>query len=562
MGNPHQIYYLRQFGILKRLAIREVSRGYYEKALKCIRYASYLASHYSPGIFYDDAMDACLSFISRQIFSNVDPFPLPIPQGKKIRVGYVLSALWDGGGGHMQTMMRLIENHRREEFDIRVYSAEIWDSEKTGPARMAFLQNQQVPVWRVRHDASYVEKAMLLRKEILKDEIDIAVLIIHPDDVSAVVALSNLPYVVTVYFHHLSVAFNIGVNQFDYHIDYRENFHNFCQVLKPMENRIVIRLPGPGLTAIDSIKPLDRKVAGIPEDVSLSATSSDLFKLFYNDTDIYFQALLRILENNPRHYHLLISRYENENYKARLYKLINDNPVFQKRLILMDRRPEVISLLKSIDLYLESFPLGGGNVCIEAMACGRPVVVLNDLNMNPYSPYPFSVAVTECMAGNPDEYVRLAGNFLHDPGLREKVGKRLRERFETLHDPVLIARTYEDYYRKWCGTKQNKVSDPDKLEEIMKQKEFSHQILDGNFYNCPIGDPLIRENMIRNMAYEFYRKGNLRDYLRYSLYAESIDYAVIKHLIRLNRCRRTLGKVKRFISQKNNNNFPPLQGEG
>src|SRR3990172_169952 len=295
---------LKKYNELKSAGIQCTLKRYYEEALSSFQTAAFIANSGCPGLFYDEQMEDAMRYISARLFNH----SVSHRDGsgtEKIKIGYILSALQDSGG-HAQTLLRLLRHHQREEFDLHVYTTEIMDSKKAAPLQYEELMDLNVPVWSSPDESSLLERAISLRERVQEDKLDILILFVHPWDTASIIALIDIPLAVTVFFHFHSVSFNLGMNLFDYHIDYRENFHNLCQDLKFMDNRLILPLPGPGLDYIDQIPPLARDKFGIPPGTTVSATAGAIYKLFYGDTLIYFDTLERVLQENPDHYHILV----------------------------------------------------------------------------------------------------------------------------------------------------------------------------------------------------------------------------------------------------------------
>jgi glycosyltransferase involved in cell wall biosynthesis len=113
--------------------------------------------------------------------------------------------------------------------------------------------------------------------------------------------------------------------------------------------------------------------------------------------------------------------------------------------LLGPRQGDVPRLLKTLDLYLDTFPRPGGQSILEAMCAEVPVVAMrrtrdkaiDALGVGPTSstvetllPPEAELAEAEDVAG----YARIALEYLRDPAKRRRVGAALRDFTRTRHE--------------------------------------------------------------------------------------------------------------------------------
>ena len=87
-------------------------------------------------------------------------------------------------------------------------------------------------------------------------------------------------------------------------------------------------------------------------------------------------------------------------------------------------------------------------MALESMAAGKPVVALQ------YAPDSEFNTVAELVgegARSPGEYIHFADRLIRDPGERDRVGERLRERVRIEFSPARLADRYVDFLEKIRG---------------------------------------------------------------------------------------------------------------
>lgn len=134
------------------------------------------------------------------------------------------------------------------------------------------------------------------------------------------------------------------------------------------------------------------------------------------------------------HYLLIGDETDNEFFQ----NMKNKSPL-KDRIHLLGRRNDVVSILKSVDIYVQtSLEEGFGRAISEAMSVGKPIVMTNaggcteliDKNSGIIVPLRDSKAIGEAIS-----------KLVNDDALRIEMGKNAKERIKTVYH---IDRTIED----------------------------------------------------------------------------------------------------------------------
>jgi protein O-GlcNAc transferase len=151
--------------------------------------------------------------------------------------------------------------------------------------------------------------------------------------------------------------------------------------------------------------------------------------------------------------------------RGRLLLVRSHNPQWTRLLLRRFRRtlPDVIDritflphqggqdylhLLNVCDAILDSTPFGGGNTTYKAFAVGVPVVTLPGQLARGRVTYACyrKMGILDCVAANPDEYVRIAVRLGNDPVWRGQIRARIASARAVLFENVAAVRELECFF--------------------------------------------------------------------------------------------------------------------
>ncbi len=193
----------------------------------------------------------------------------------------------------------------------------------------------------------------------------------------------------------------------------------------------LIRLPGIGTNYGRPGAPADAPRArfGLPEGVPLLLCPQSLFKI-HPDNDALFARVLaaapkaRIVVFDGRHSVLTAK------YRARLGSALARAGVASERLIVLPQcgHDDYLRINAMCAAMLDTLRWSGGNTSLDALAAGLPIVTLPGRFMRGrQSAAMLSLAgVDEVVAGDEDDYVRIAGRLVGEPEWRDSIAARLR----------------------------------------------------------------------------------------------------------------------------------------
>lgn len=195
---------------------------------------------------------------------------------------------------------------------------------------------------------------------------------------------------------------------------------------------------------------------GIADDANLYFCPQTLFKL-HPDFDALVAGILR---EDPRGLLLLIDnpRY----FKAQLlerWKGSLDDVVSRIRFLPVCPHHEYLALLGLADAVLDTPHFSGGNSSLEAFAMGAPVVTLPGA----YARSRFTLAsysrmgYRDCVAGDENEYIRLALALGTDRAHAAKVRSQILEAGAAIYDDLGTVRAMEDFFQEAVDTALRKT---------------------------------------------------------------------------------------------------------
>ncbi len=194
-----------------------------------------------------------------------------------------------------------------------------------------------------------------------------------------------------------------------------------------------------------------RQDFGLPENVHLYVCTQSLYKI-HPDIDAI---LLAIMREDPLGLIVMLSGPHTHWKELLTERFRRSIPEEYRRILFLPQQSQsdFLHLQAVADVLLDTFPFGGGNTSLEAFAFGTPVVTLASPLMRgriTYACYQ-QMGIAECVANDPEEYVRIALRLGVDPGWRRSVHQRILANKHLLYDNRAAVRELEDFLLKAVG---------------------------------------------------------------------------------------------------------------
>ena len=421
---------------IKSRAIAAFKDGELERSLDY----TYIAVSYAWGIhfgkWYDEELEDLLSEIGLNIRSE---YTLTKTSKKKDgkRIAHIASFLSDIGG-HPEVLKQWIGLLSENIGEQTLYITSVPNVPSVYPYLKNFLQSKGVEVHELSYNHRYIERIKELIRLLTQESPDFLILYIHPNDVvvvPALCALSSKPP--TIFFNHADHVFWLGRNIIDYLIEWREEGAKYSKKFRKINRSYVIPLT-------TDIKPqkVPKESFGIPENSTLSISIGSFYKVLGDPELDYFRTIEGILKQFPNHYHMLVTTSPSivKNH------LTSDKDI-RRRFIITGPIAKVEPVYGVADLLIETFPIAGGMVRVEAMACKLPIVAFHNRKSPLFSETDALPADYPFVAFTKDEIVEYSSKLLENPMLRKNVGEELYSRYKQKMSPEKVGNLLHDIIR-------------------------------------------------------------------------------------------------------------------
>ncbi len=345
----------------------------------------------------------------------------PLSDGEKIRIGYLSSCMY----GHTIGIYLLgwLREPDRDHFE--------WHAYHVGARTDALTEQIAQSVDRFHHVPGDLKGAA---GQIEKDRLHI---LVHTDIgmnpiTLQLAALRLAPVQCKGWGHPVTT----GLPTIDYYLtsDLMEQDHadqHYCEKL--------IRLPNLALNYTPPLlptQPKSRQYFKIQDKATLFLTTQSLFKYLPQHDDIF----PRIGQQVPDAVFVFIAHKTEEateQFAARLSKAFAAHNVpFNCIFVPHMQHADFLSLNMNADVLLDTLEWSGGKTTLEALTCDLPVVTLPGEYMRGRHTYAFltRLGLTETIAVDKPDYIRIAVRLGLDRDYREKVKTAIRTRKKLLFD--------------------------------------------------------------------------------------------------------------------------------
>lgn len=414
----------------KRLAFRSFVRGNYNDSLNYIKLCAKIA--YDIGFIYcDDELDLLIEQISDEVIPSIT---IDCYDNKFVFYDYYPN---DNRGVSQQYLRALIAN--KVEF---LYIVENYVEDKTKSIINEVSNYDGGELFVIDNKLSYIDKALMVYSRIVKYSPSKALLHLLPWSVTACLVFSKVKELVRYQINLTDHAFWLGKRCFDYVLEFRD-----YGAIISMERRMIgsdklIKLPYYPIVVENDFQgfPYEKKTGDV-----LLLTGGSYYKTFGENFKFY-SILKDLLIKNP----CLVVFFAGSGDSSYINNFIHDNG-FENRLFLLGDRTDLLQVLYQVDIYLGTYPIGGGLMTLYAAIAGKPILAYADQR-------------------NKLAYVE---NLLYDISADLSISNSSLDLF---YNEAYKLITDEDYRAFVASKTRGKVIRNDEFVELFKQKVIKNNI--------------------------------------------------------------------------------------
>lgn len=193
----------------------------------------------------------------------------------------------------------------------------------------------------------------------------------------------------------------------------------------------LVRLPGIGTRYAQPVlpEPAGREALGLPAGAPLFLCPQSLFKIAPDDDSLFARVLAavpraRLVVFEGRHAALTAK------YRARVEAACAAAGIaLEDRMLVRPqcRHDVYLQINQACDAMLDTLRWSGGNTSLDAIACGLPVVTLPGTFMRARQSAAMLTlaAVPDLVAGDEDDYVRIAARLANDSAWASEIARRM-----------------------------------------------------------------------------------------------------------------------------------------
>ena len=339
----------------KKKARQYCEKANYNNSLLYLTVAGYTGYHYYIG-YKDDEVEDILSNISNQLIKKKDD-----KHRKKSECVFYDSFSSDNGGLTQQYLTAIISCGLR-----LVYITERKDFLNSNSEIKKQLDNYgKAVVIEVPSHANYWEKAQFVYDTIIESEAEKLFIHTEPYSAFASVAFYGLPNTIKKYKINLTdQTFWLGTGFIDYSFEFRQFGWHLSVVKRGISDSKILCLP---YYPILNNEPFQGFPAVAQGKIILFSGAS--YYKIYDKDDIFFKICKEILNACPELL-ILFAGYGRIN-------VLNDKLVqygIKDRFIPIGQRSDITEVFKHCDIYLNTYPVGGGLMLLYAAQLGKPIV--------------------------------------------------------------------------------------------------------------------------------------------------------------------------------------------
>ncbi len=343
----------KDYDKLKRIAKKQFEKKNYTDCINLISCAANIAYHLNFK-FYDDDLEEYLKMISYDLIQDISFQPI---SGRWVFYDYFGL---DNRGLTQQYLNVLDDMGVEYLYILEKYTTE--DNHKDIIEQVK--KNDKAEIYINDSSLDFKVQIQNIIKVISEYKPEKALLHFAPWSCLGIVLWNRLDFIERYFINLTDHAFWLGKNTFNYCLEFREYGMYFSNKFRKIEkDKLLLSHFYPII--------LKKEFSGFPKEAEnkIKIFSGGTYYKIYGSNKLYFDIVKKILlkYNNTV---LLFAGSGNE--KPFRDFIIKNN--FQNRIFLLGHRSDINEVIKNSDIYLNTYPLGGGLITQYALLNSVPVI--------------------------------------------------------------------------------------------------------------------------------------------------------------------------------------------
>ena len=357
MLSEKKIY--NQYSLLKSNAWKLCKENKMELALDCVKTACVLAKQY-----YLCFTDASLEKIVREIGEHC--LPRTIVVGKSGRYLFYDTHTTDNIALTQQYLGALVS----WGVDFLYITTKKMDRPGANLIRLLIDSSPHGQYVEVLEHSNYLETANSIVQIVREFQPEKTFIQTTSDDVSGILAWNTIEGIERYYIDLSDHSFWLGVSAADYYITFRSYGYNICCLHRGIDKDKVLVQPFYPVTKAASFQ-------GIPEVSrdSVKILSGGRLDKIYGKGDTYFDLVASVLkENSNSEFFFAGGGAFGKLGRSRYIEKQVEKYGIADRFHLLGFRKDIVELMQKMDIYMGTYPMGGGLMTQLAVREGVPIV--------------------------------------------------------------------------------------------------------------------------------------------------------------------------------------------
>lgn len=400
---------------IKRLSVSAYDRGDYDQAIRYVECASMIA-YQTNILFTDNDLEELCRQLSLRLLAPLSEMPEKNPE----RIVFYDSSGVDNVALTQQYLnaftawniefLYVLNN----PFSNEKRAAHIYETLKNNPKATVFV---------VQRDLSRIEKMQAVYSKIVEFAPAKGFLHLAPGDILPLLVFDQFHWCERYMINMTDHAFWLGKNAVDYFFEFRAYGYTISLEKRHISPDRLLRLPYYPIVSCQPFKGLP----SLPESNMVRIFSGGALYKTYGDHSLYFR-LLELLLNNHPNVVIYIAGSGNETP----YRKFIRKHHYEKRLHLIGQRDDIMHVFQHIDIYLSTYPIGGGLMTQLAAVNKVPVLAFADKDISCKhidELLPYGEHGTQKLTQNSlESFALYAERLINDTAFRQEEGRKLQQR--------------------------------------------------------------------------------------------------------------------------------------